>query len=320
MPKRKYHRCREKKYIRVLGRQSSSDASGSDESSIRTKLSEVDDSVTTSRLSNVSSDSDSDKPIERGYDFFKRNVVAASSPFPSDDESSISSLFDDENDLYRGSSMSLTEFNERLNNIATKHCFSDKAISDVLKLFADVLPCPNICPSLYQFQKKEKTETTVIQYDVKGGIYYSLSVSEQIRTILARAVMFNIPCRSEDNLLRDIADGDLFPPIKNNTIYLIMNTDGLSPMNSKSLSVWPILFSIVNLPPIERRLICNIVMAGFFVGATKPPWNDVLTHIIHQLKSGMIIDGAMWRFEVVILVADLPAKSSICNTMNFNSK
>jgi len=91
-------------------------------------------------------------------------------------------------------------------------------------------------------------------------------------------------------------------------------------MNSKFLSVWPILFSVINLPPIERRLISNIIMAGFFVGCTKPSWDDVLTHVIHQLKNGMIIDGTLWKFQVVILVADLPAKSSICNIMNFNSK
>ena len=303
----------------ALGRESSSDIDDSDDSSKNGRC-ELVDSVTASSVSKGSPDFDSDELIDCDYNFFKRNVVTASSPLPSDDESSASSLFDDENDLYRGSSMSLTGFNERLSNIATKHCFSDKAISDVLKLFADALPCPNSCPSLNEFQKKEKTGTTVVPHHVNGGLYYSLSVNEQLRTILARVVKFNIPCLSEDNLSRDITDGILFPPIEKNTIYLIMNTDGLSPMNSKSLSVWPFLFSIINLPPIERRLISNIIMAGFFVGSTKPPWDDVLTHVIHQLKSGMMIDGTLWKFQVVILVADLPAKSSICNIMNFNSK
>ena len=221
MPKRKYQRYRQKKYIRsnTLRRESSSDNYDSDES--------------------YQSDLENDNTIDiHEYDFFKQNVVAASSPVPSEDESSVedvSSLFGDENDLCRGSSLSLTEFDERLRIIATKHRFSDKAISDVLKLIADALPYPNMCPSLHDFQKKEK-EVTVSPYNVSGGLYYSLSVQEQMQKILSRSITFANLCRTNDNMLRDITDGNLFPIVQEKTIYLIMNTDGFSAVNSKTLS------------------------------------------------------------------------------------
>jgi len=57
MPKRKYQRYREKKYVRsnsALGRESSSDVDDSDESSLKNEQCNMEDSVTASCVSNLS--------------------------------------------------------------------------------------------------------------------------------------------------------------------------------------------------------------------------------------------------------------------------
>jgi len=68
-----------------------------------------------------------------------------------------------------------------------------------------------------------------------------------------------------DGNYRDLPDGKEFPEITENTVYLIMNTDGLSPVLSKRFQVWPIVFSIVNLPPSERRKFQNLLLGGEFI-------------------------------------------------------
>ena len=61
--------------------------------------------------------------------------------------------------------------------------------------------------------------------------------------------------KHNDEFICDIQDGENFKKIKDSYFFvpehigLILNTDGIVVFKSSKLSLWPVLLSIVNLPP-----------------------------------------------------------------------
>ena len=52
-------------------------------------------------------------------------------------------------------------------------------------------------------------------------------------------------------------------------VVLILNCDGFSVFKSKGTSVWPILLSVVNLPPYLHQSMCNIILAWLWLNKGK---------------------------------------------------
>ena len=119
---------------------------------------------------------------------------------------------------------------------------------------------------------------------------------------------------------KDITDGKQFPEIEKNTLYFTINTDGVSPIDSRNLHVWPVIMSLVNLHPRLRRLSCNLVLMSLYVGMTKPEWSQIIPLINAQILSGLEINGKHYTCKVVCLIADMPAKSSICNVQGHSAR
>lgn len=118
----------------------------------------------------------------------------------------------------------------------------------------------------------------------------------------------------------DIISGSYLPVLEEDTFYFTINTDGISPINSRDLHVWPIVLSIINLEPIIRRKSYNLIMVSLYVGPTKPDWSEILPYISAQLTSGFDVNGKHYECKVVCLIADMPAKSHICNFQSHNAK
>ena len=119
-------------------------------------------------------------------------------------------------------------------------------------------------------------------------------------------------------VLTDITSGRLFPQIESNTLYFILNTDGFSPILSRKVQVWPLLLSMINLPPFERKKMSNVIMFGFYIGKSKPVWCDFLKPFVEVMESK--ISDRKLACKVVALVADAPAKSSSCYIQNTNAR
>ena len=118
----------------------------------------------------------------------------------------------------------------------------------------------------------------------------------------------------------DITSGKLFPVVNPKTFYLILNTDGFSPISSRKIQVWPLLMSVINLPPAERKRLCNIIMVGFYIGQSKPDWNIFLKQLIKQLNEVHFYRGKHLACKIVALVADSPARCSCCFIQNMNAR
>lgn len=109
-------------------------------------------------------------------------------------------------------------------------------------------------------------------------------------------------------------------------LSLMFNTDGIPVFKSSKVSVWPIYFTINELPFQQRTLKENALFGGLWFGERKPLMLQFLKPVFENLKSledtgvDVEIDGKFINCKVVLLSAtcDLPAKSMLVNSMQYN--
>jgi hypothetical protein len=102
-----------------------------------------------------------------------------------------------------------------------------------------------------------------------------------------------------------------------NTINLIVYTDGVQVTNSSTIEVWPIVCSIIELPPIIRNSVSNKLIFGLWCGKNKPD-SDVLfekftNYILNLNTNGLdvIIEDKKIKFYIKLygFLSDSPARS-----------
>ena len=110
------------------------------------------------------------------------------------------------------------------------------------------------------------------------------------------------------------------------TISLLVSTDGVPLFKSSAVSLWPVSFVILNLPPAIRMNAENIVLAGFWIG-NKPVMKLLFMPILENLRhlsSGIKIrrpDGVCnILFKLAMGIFDLPAKAAVLNAKQYNGK
>lgn len=244
---------------------------------------------------------------------FNSDVSAASRSVSFED----SDEDDSSNKLFKDSDMTVMEFSKKISELAVKHTFSDAGVQDILQLFACVLPISNKCPTLHKHKTKLLSNVTPIHIQPEeSGDVIILPFEEQIDSLLHRYLGIETLHPCSDGGFSDFYTGDLFPQILPKTLYFVINTDGFSPFGSRKIQVWPLLLSVVNLPPKERRKLCNVIMLGYYIGKSKPNWNSYLEVLLSKINT-QIGDLSV---KVVALVADSPAKAACCFIQNTNAK
>ena len=123
-----------------------------------------------------------------------------------------------------------------------------------------------------------------------------------------------------------LSSNDFFHSSSN--LALSLFTDGVPIFKSSKVSVWPVYYIILNLPPSVRSKAKNIILSGMWVGPTKPP----MEHLFHPLTEKMqdltttgikIIspNGVITvRAKIVLGIFDLPAKATVLNCKQYNGK
>ncbi len=133
--------------------------------------------------------------------------------------------------------------------------------------------------------------------------------------------------QNDPNFIKDIYDGNIYKKFKssineyqNQNIYsFTINSDGISLCEKSKLSIWPIILVINELPKEERFFCDNVVLAGLYVGYTKPDMNQFFQHIykeIKQLEYGIKINEQIYKFFPIIGIFDKPARAMILNILN----
>lgn len=149
----------------------------------------------------------------------------------------------------------------RINALSSKHRFSDAAIRDILDTITDILPIPNKCPSIHDMKVKEAVYNKL---SVDNGDIFIIPIGIQISNVLNRFPSAHTlyTCDHDSRTTCDLSDGYIFPQVRSDTVFLLMHTDGLSPIISRRLQIWPITFSVLNLRRQERRKAANLILAG----------------------------------------------------------
>lgn len=140
----------------------------------------------------------------------------------------------------------------------------------------------------------------------------------------------------EESIIGDVWDGSALRPLRakgrffstQNNLALSMSTDGVPLFKSSPISLWPVYLIILNLPAKIRMNAENILLAGLWVGPTKPPMNLLLGPIMksfRQLRTlGMAIKTATglktFRTKLVLGIFDLPAKAAALCAKQFNGE
>ncbi|CAF0947297.1 unnamed protein product [Brachionus calyciflorus] len=118
----------------------------------------------------------------------------------------------------------------------------------------------------------------------------------------------------------DIMSGSLYR-FETNTINLVLFADGVSYNKSGINSMWVILSQIVELPPILRSSFENILFHSSWTGS-QPDFNFWLEKYNKQIDD-VLINGFRWnginfKLNILAFIADSPARSKACNSVQFN--
>lgn len=119
---------------------------------------------------------------------------------------------------------------------------------------------------------------------------------------------------------KHVVDGGFFADIRN--IVLCLCSDGMNPFRKSTHSIWPIMASILNLPPHLRTKSEAMLLLGVVPGPKAPKnINLYLQCLSHELaaygETGFWVYDAFvdedfeLRFKVIRLVADYPGSSKI---------
>ena len=125
-----------------------------------------------------------------------------------------------------------------------------------------------------------------------------------------------------NKVICDIMDGTAYR-FEDNTFNLILFADSVVYNKSRNKSMWVILSSIVELPPILRSCSENIIFHSSWSGPL-PEFNLYLKEynktIDTLIQSGIVVGEKTYQIKIHLCIADAPARAKLCNSTQFNGK
>ncbi|XP_019633234.1 PREDICTED: uncharacterized protein LOC109476669 isoform X4 [Branchiostoma belcheri] len=130
----------------------------------------------------------------------------------------------------------------------------------------------------------------------------------------------------------DITDGLQYKKIealKNpNNMSLLMNTDGVRVFKSSNYGIWPVYFTVNELPYNQRTKRENCIFAGVWFGVLKPPmiaFLEPFAEALANLQRGIEVqppneESYIAKVFLVGCTADMQAKALLINMKQHNGK
>ena len=124
----------------------------------------------------------------------------------------------------------------------------------------------------------------------KISFFIEISIEDQIRSLFAKTGIWNLlnhrfsRVKKGKNNIEDIYDGKQYRRFFKNggilddqrNISLTWNTDGIPVFKSSKLAIWPLYFTVNELPYADRISRNNMIVAGLWFGSSKP---NMLTYL-----------------------------------------
>lgn len=264
--------------------------------------------------------------------------------------------------LYKDADVTVNEALYRVLEVHVKQKWTKKSLDKIVKVIKNLLPQPNEFPSSGKAALKSLKDLTVSSYEEQEYKYccachklvenctqqdehadeitsfFILPPSVQLKHMFEHRQLDEIidkhreQQRINDGSINDIVDGTIYQSVSQNLdgpydVALLWNTDGVAMSDSSNQELWPILGTIVNIPPKLRQSF--IVVLGVYVGKVKPDMNVFLEPLQKCLQdsfsNGFTWTRAATKEQVTskivgpFMSADAPAKAMVLNTMRFNS-
>ena len=251
------------------------------------------------------------------------DVTMDSDTLAGEDPSTDSSVEDTEM-LCNLSSLSVDDFKDLFRNMQAEFGVSDRCSKEILRIFSFALPAKNNLPSFWKMLQEEKDEASTMceKFELSNGILITFDVKKQVESILNYHGMDALSVkhdRFKDMRLPDRMNDRVM-------VCFVLNVDGATPMKSTSkFHIWPMWLMIANLPIAVRQSYPNMTLAALYAGSQKPIWSEVdkvldlsVINRAHDLNiRGQVVHT---DFKLIYLVADMVAKASILNHMQFNGR
>ena len=188
----------------------------------------------------------------------------------------ISSPSCEEEKLYQGSLLTVTNFRSNLLSIADEHAFSERAQQSVLRLVESTLPPSNNLPSFHSIRNSYQL-TDFSEKRNSEGVYFHLSLEKQIVNLLSK---------NSDLLAAPLCQLlNEFPGLTSSEnvlfLHVVLSTDGVSPYNSKHFSLYPVFLMLLNLPIKRRVQFNNLILASLFGGEKKPDCVELMSNVVN---------------------------------------
>ncbi|KAG4068037.1 hypothetical protein HA402_003943 [Bradysia odoriphaga] len=166
-----------------------------------------------------------------------------------------------------------------------------------------------------------------------GNFYIELPIRDQLVKKIYEHDVLNYDTTPNSSCITDIFDGELYKSLrrkigKGPLVTLTLNTDGVRVFKSKrKASLWPIQMFINEVSPVKRLKTDNIILSGIWFG--KDPIFELyfkpLTKELNDLeenKIAILLNNVpnFVTVRVLLISADLPAKSKLMKMKQFNGK
>ena len=276
--------------------------------------------------------------------------------------------FDDETYLYPGCEKATDVAILELLEIHFNNSITKTALKDFLKFYVSSLPSNHNMPctvhTMFQYVENLSIPVREISHyfcypamhslkskqnhcnidslhstDVK--VFYELPIERQIRFLFEHRGLADVIAkyREKRSTMRgkicDVADGTEYARVWRGVaamykITLILNTDGIQPHKSSAAKMWPLMFTIMEVPPVLRSSFL-IVSGIWFDKKLKPNMNMFLEPFVTSLSKIHDEGGVTWKHpdsglqlqspvKAPLILADAPARAAVLNMQEHNAK
>uniref|UniRef100_A0A1W7R5X7 Putative enspm-5 stu n=1 Tax=Aedes albopictus TaxID=7160 RepID=A0A1W7R5X7_AEDAL len=185
--------------------------------------------------------------------------------------------------------------------------------------------CCSVCH--YYFEDIEETSACPCCAGEKKVYFITLPIKNQLQAVIQKYQdeINTVKSKRSTGILSDIHTGRILKDDDEHMLSISFSVDGVSTANSNAKkSMWPIV-SVINDLPIEQRFARkNMIVSGIWLSEKSPPMAVFLKaftqELNHLFSAGLKINGITFKFRVAAVIADVPGKSKILNSTQFNGR
>lgn len=262
--------------------------------------------------------------------------------------------------LYEGSKVDVNTVIGSILDFYISHSLPKLALSDLLSLIDNLIPQPKLlpqtkykldqfiiqnapsaehmkhfyCSTCHQYIGVLETEAVFVDQKMKR-VFFMYNLKSLLKNFLENGKIHKfLKANSSSDIISDIHDGRCLREANQRLklgsydLNLLWNTDGAPVFKSSKSQLWPLQFTICEIPPDMRHKY--VIVAGMWYGPEKPDIITFLKPFTENLVE-LSMDGFEWcipdtkkvlrsRVFAPVVCLDAPARASVTNVHQYNGE